>query len=400
MDKRTREEKFADIFSSDTLGLLNIEEPKKATAITSDQQLVDRFQEISDFYEANKRIPDSDSDDIREFSLASRLQAIKGDPKKVKALIAYDFYGLLGGEETKAVPIDDLIKDDPLGLLDVDDEAEGIFEMSHVKPTERIRPDYIAHRRVCKDFDLYEEAFEHIHADLSSGKRKLIPFKREDLQEGSYYVLRGVVFYMAINNSTLTEKTYESGLYRRQDGRTRCIFDNGTESTMLFRSLVKAMQHDGFSISDVISVDKVSITPEDKQCGYIYVLRSLSRNPQIRQMKNLYKIGYCSGDVTTRIRNAVNEPTYLMSDVEVVLATRCYNMDVPKLEAAIHGFFASCNQEFEVKDEHGNLHYPREWFIAPLQIIEKAIELMASNEADLYEYNPEMKMIVLKVNED
>ena len=138
---------------------------------------------------------------------------------------------------------------------------------------------------------------------------------------------------------------------------------------------------------------------DDRQCGYIYVLRSLSRNPQIRQIKNLYKIGYCSGDVTTRIKNAVNEPTYLMSEVEVVLATRCYNMNVPKLEAAIHEFFAASNQEFEVQDEHGQLHHPREWFIAPISIIERAIELMASNEAEKYTYNPTLCMIVEKTEE-
>lgn len=308
----------------------------------------------------------------------------------------YDYYNLLKCEETPSVGVDELMADDPLGLLDEPEEAGSIFTMTHVKPSERIRPDYIARRRICKDFEDYSALFDKIHDDLKSGKRHLMPFKTEDLQEGHFYVLRGVLFYMAINSAELTEKTYAGELYRRKDGRTRCIFDNGTESTMLFRSLVKAMQHDGFSINDEsVGSSTYEITEDDVQCGYIYVLRSLSRNPQIRQMRNLYKIGYCSGDVTTRIKNAVHEPTYLMSDVEVVLTARCYNLDVPYLESAVHSFFKDVNVYFEVVDDHGVTHYPKEWFQAPLKIIEEAIQLIVDRKADGYKYDPSVQMIVL-----
>lgn len=53
----------------------------------------------------------------------------------------------------------------------------------------------------------------------------------------------------------------------------------------------------------------------------------------------------------------------------------------------VHEFFAASNQEFEFQDEHVQLHHPREWFIAPISIIERAIELTASNEAEKYTYN-------------
>lgn len=399
MDPKMREERFASIFDSDTLGLLSDETEEKKHSKPEDAQLIEKFREIVDFYEVNGRIPSAESDNVQEFTLASRLEGLKADPAKVKVLKEYDLYNLLRGETVKDVPLEDMIAYDPLRLLEVDEETESIFTLSHVKPTERIRPDYIARRKVCKDFELYEGAFEHIHQDLATGKRKLIPFKTEDLEEGRYYVLRGVLLYMAINNSEMTEKTYAGEVYRRKDGRTRCIFDNGTESTMLFRSLVKAMQHDGFSISDVADdQDTKQITSEDVQCGYIYVLRSLSRNPQIRQTKNLYKIGYCSGDVTTRIKNARHEPTYLMSDVEVVSTTRCYNLDVPALEDAIHQFFGASNVEFDVRDDKGEMHHPREWFIAPLPIIEEAISLLANNKGDGCSYDPATKMIVRRVD--
>lgn len=397
MDEKTKKDKLSEIFESDLLGLLAVDEPKATPASLQDSRLIDSFQEISDFYEANQRCPEL-GDDIGEYRLASRLAAIKKDPKKVKTLLPYDYYNLLESEETKSVSVEELIRDDPLGLLDGDDEADSIYTLSHVKPSERLRPDYIAHRKVCKDFDLYEEAFQRIHDDLEHGRRRLVEFKEGDLHEGCYYVLRGVVLYLEQNLAVKQKIEYKSGAKVRREGRTRCIFDNGTESSMLYRSLGKALKLDGFCISDLIeqNVNSVSIDSSDVQNGYIYVLRSLSRAPQIRSIRNLYKIGYCSGDVTTRIKNAVHEPTYLMNDVEVVLAVRCYNLDVPYLEASIHSFFSNVNVYFEVRDDEGIMHYPKEWFTVPLNIIEEAIPLIVDKKIGSYRYDKNLQMIIQK----
>ncbi len=394
MDDQERKRKLEEIFESDSLGLLANDQEKTSLHTTQEGRLIDSFSEISEFYENHQREP-SFGDDIGEYRLASRLEAIKKDPQKVKILLPYDYYNLLKCEETKSLSVDDLIADDPLDLLGDQEETDDIFTMSHVKPSERIRPDYIARRKICKNFDEYEPMFERIHEELASGKRHMVSFKPEDLREGAFYALRGVLFFMETNSAELTEKTYAGELYRRKDGRTRCIFDNGTESTMLYRSLVKAMQHDGFSISEKNDeLSSPTITDEDRQCGYIYVLRSLSRNPQIRQMRNLYKIGYCSSDVSTRIRNAVHEPTYLMSDVEIVLTVNCYNMEVPYLEDAIHSFFREVNVHFEVSDEKGVIHYPKEWFQAPISVIEEAIRIIVDRKAENYKYDPSVQMII------
>ena len=397
MDEKTKKDKLSEIFESDLLGLLAVDEPKATPVSPQDSRLIDSFQEISDFYETNQRCPEL-GDDIGEYRLASRLVAIKKDPKKVKTLLPYDYYNLLESEETKSVSVEELISDDPLGLLDGDDETDSIYTLSHVKPSERLRPDYIAHRKVCKDFDLYEEAFQQIHDDLEHGCRRLVEFKEGDLHEGCYYVLRGVVLYLEQNLAVKQKIEYKSGAKVRREGRTRCIFDNGTESSMLYRSLGKALKLDGFCISDLIEQKEgsVSIDASDVQNGYIYVLRSLSRAPQIRSIRNLYKIGYCSCDVTTRIKNAVHEPTYLMNDVEVVLTVRCYNLDVPYLEASIHSFFSNVNVYFEVRDDEGIMHYPKEWFTVPLNIIEEAIPLIVDKKIDSYRYDKNLQMIIQK----
>lgn len=397
MDEKTKKDKLSKIFESDLLGLLTVDEPKTVPVSSQDSRLIDSFQEISDFYETNQRCPEL-GDDIGEYRLASRLAAIKKDPKKVKTLLPYDYYNLLKSEETKSVSVEELISDDPLGLLAGDDEADSIYTLSHVKPSERLRPDYIAHRKVCKDFDLYEDAFQRIHDDLKHRRRRLVEFKEGDLCEGCYYVLRGVVLYLEQNLAVKQKIEYKSGAKVRREGRTRCIFDNGTESSMLYRSLGKALKLDGFCISDLIEQNEnsVNIDSTDIQNGYIYVLRSLSRVPQIRSIRNLYKIGYCSGDVTTRIKNAVHEPTYLMNDVEVVLTVRCYNLDVPYLEASIHSFFSNVNVYFEVRDDEGIMHYPKEWFTVPLNIIEEAIPLIVDKKINSYRYDKNLQMIIQK----
>ena len=71
MDLKMREERFASIFDSDTLGLLTEEEEEKKHVKPEDAQLIEKFREIVDFYEVNGRIPSAESDNVQEFTLVS-----------------------------------------------------------------------------------------------------------------------------------------------------------------------------------------------------------------------------------------------------------------------------------------------------------------------------------------
>ena len=207
-----------------------------------------------------------------------------------------------------------------------------------------------------------------------------------------------MLVFLEKSEDELQEFVFESGSRMRFDGRIRCIFDNGTESDMLFRSLDKALQKDGFGISEIIEKNNAvpEITEEDSQNGFIYVLSILSPNPQIERIKNLYKVDYCSGNITGRIKNAKNEPTYLMSDVHVELAVRCFNLNVPNyLESTIHSFFKDVNYSFEVYDDQGNKRYPREWFVAPLEIIEETIQLIVNGKIGNYRYDTVLQQLVM-----
>ena len=113
MDEQDRKKKLSEIFENDTLGLLSIEDKRESAHTPQEERLIDSFREISEFYESHGRAPELGYD-IGEYRLASRLEAIRKDPRKVKILLPYDYYNLLKSEETKSISVEDLMSDDPL----------------------------------------------------------------------------------------------------------------------------------------------------------------------------------------------------------------------------------------------------------------------------------------------
>lgn len=392
-----------DIFNDDPLGLLNVK-AKKSSARTSDERLASSFDEINDFIEKHEREPESNPGNITEYKLYSRLKSLREDEEKMMALEPQDKYGLFDVEKKEFNSIDDIFEDDMLGIFD--DENADLFEFKHTpKPDERAAADFVAKRKPCKNFQDYEDRFNEIHSDLASGERKMIPFKYEHLKPENFYVHNGVVLYFESVDFNKSIQTFKSGVHQRPDGRTKVIFENGTESNMMYQSLYKALQSSGKSILQ--NKKKVNeqflesfndITEEDKSSGYIYVLKSLSDDPEIALTQNLYKIGYSKNPVPQRIKDAQNEPTYLMAPVELVSAYKCYNMNTQKFEQLIHNFFGASCLDVDVFDGNGRRHNPREWFIAPLDVIENAISLIVSGDLIYFKYDPATQLIHNKGN--
>ena len=139
-----------------------------------------------------------------------------------------------------------------------------------------------------------------------------------------------------------------------------------------------------------------NITNEDKEAGYIYILKSKSNDKRITSIQDLYKIGYSKIDVEERIKNAENEPTYLMAPVSIQGAWKCFNMNPQKLEQLLHNFFGNSCLELDIFDQRGKRHTPREWFIAPLEVIEQAIELIINRKIVNYKFDAENMTIIGK----
>ena len=81
------------MIADDDLGLLNVK--KKTSALTADEQLVSKFNEINYFVAQHGRVPAKDMKNISEFMLASRLEAIQTNPEQYMALADYDEHNLL-----------------------------------------------------------------------------------------------------------------------------------------------------------------------------------------------------------------------------------------------------------------------------------------------------------------
>jgi hypothetical protein len=87
----------------------------------------------------------------------------------------------------------------------------------------------------------------------------------------------------------------------------------------------------------------------------------------------LHKIGVTGGDVGKRIAHAKLDPTFLMADVEVVATYELYNINRIKLENLIYRIFDRAQLDIQIKDRFGHPVIPREWFLAPLFVIDEAV---------------------------
>lgn len=385
------------IFDNDPFGLLKVK-PKSSSTVTSEDRLVHSFDEINNFIKENNREPKPDPTNISEYKLYSTLKGLRENEEKMNALKSNDKFGLLNVNKIEINSIDDIFSDDSLGVLGDD---SGLFNFKHTpKDTERFKSDFIGKRFKCKDFDKYEHLFKDVQEDLALGKRKLVEFKLSDLKQDHYYVHNGMLFLL----EEIYEREDKSDVKdTHKDGRTRCIFENGTESNILYRTVGKNLSNNGKSVTQ--NIDKVidefdesfgGIIEDDKETGHIYVATSLSNQQEISSTENLYKIGFSTTTVEERIRNAENDPTYLMASVKIVSAWKCFNMNTQKFEQLIQRFFGKTCLDIDVYDNKGKRHRPREWFIVPLNVIEQVIVLIISGEIVNFRYDEDNQVIIEK----
>ena len=139
------------------------------------------------------------------------------------------------------------------------------------------------------------------------------------------------------------------------------------------------------------------MTEKDKVTGYIYVLRSLSKNPAISSQKNLYKIGFSTNTVEERIANAEHEPTYLMAPVEIVATYKVVNLHSQKFEDLVHQVLQAVQFHVTVIDDEGKNHEPKEWFVVPLNVVDVIIEKIMDGSIVGYAYNPDMQCLEQRI---
>jgi hypothetical protein len=377
-----------EIIEDDESGLLKL--PVKVAPATSRDRLVTAFKEICAFIEKHRRPPKANPADMAEFKLYHRLQAIIDDPAQRAELAEYDTYGVLVEPEPPAT-LDEIFASDELGVLEQSPAVE-IFTLRNV-PAEKASPDEVAERQPCPDFERFEPLFAQCHADLKEGTRKLIEFRNESqISAESFYVVRGVLAYVA----EIGEETKVRG---RRVARLRCIFENGTESNLLLQSLARSLYDNGRRVTEPNAETLARMGLEvDTPVGVIYVLRSLSTDPQVTGISNLHKIGFTKGTTQNRVADASRVTTYLNAAVEVVAEYGVPAVIASGVEATLHRFFASARLDVTYERGGETTTTADEWFSVPLPVIDEAIGLLEAGTITNYEYDSSSRVIRLRQN--
>lgn len=390
-----------DIFSEpDEFGLLVVK------TRTNGSQNLDRglsvLGEVSAFFEQTGHLPHPDAADHEEMRLGTIWEKLKQNP--TDEMLASDRLGLLVAREVpqtnwRAEPLgeqipdslDDIFDDD---ALELDEDA---VSLRHVTPSaERHLPDHRAEFVPCTDFDRYADKFEEVQSALETGDRKARPVKKWAViepVEGDFFIRNGLLAMIA-------EKSEMTARGGARDHRLRVIFSNGTESDPLMSSFRKSLNDDKASRL----IEKVGLGPLDAEweadrigvSGTIYVARSLSEDPAIKDQRNiLHKIGVTSQDVSRRIADARNDPTFLLAPVEVVATFELENLPREKVEHLLHRFFESARpSELFILDRFGKKVHPKEWFYVLPEHVSQAAKILQDGELHKFLYDVRQQAIV------
>ena len=363
-----------------------------------EERIIAGFEDIERFYEQHGHAPAHGEDrDIFERLYAVRLDKIRASEECRAVLADKDKHGLLSGEPTAVVDNLDNLDDDALlselGVLDTGEND--ITKLTYVKSRAEIKAaEEVAKRTPCLDFDTFKPLFAKVQEELASGIRLTRKFQDDaQIRQGDFFILGGQKIYVAeIGVEFIAE-------YGRPDRRLRVIYDNGTESDILMRSLQRALNKDEASrrITDPSPGPLFSdeIEERDMEAGTIYVLRSKSDHPLIKEHRDvIHKIGVTNGNIERRISNAKLDPTFLMADVEIVATYELSNINRTKLENLIHRFFEPAKLDIEIMDRFGNPVVPREWFLVPLFVIDETIEKIRDRSIVNYRYDPNLGKII------
>ena len=388
---------MSDLELLDALGV-EARPDNKAARTRREERIIAGFEEIQRFVERHGRAPEhGEYRDIFERLYALRLDQIRKQAEYGELVKDRDHQGLLDAAVMEVTgPLGDIDDAALLAELGVEVSSEhDVSNLKHVKPRVELRAaEEVATRTRCEDFDVFKPIFEAVQKELDSGVRKTRAFQDDaHVSKADLFILAGQkVYVVEVGEKFITE-------YNREDRRLRVIYDNGTESDILLRSLQRALNKDtaGRRITDP-SAGPLFAGEQDRDdlaSGTIYVLRSKSDHPVVSEHRDvLHKIGVTGGNVEKRIDNAAHDPTFLMADVEIVTTYQLFNINRTRLENVIHRVFEPARLDIQIMDRFGQPVVPREWFLVPLFAVAEAVERIKDGTIGDYQYNVEKAELV------
>lgn len=388
-----------DIFNDPAADELLIKPKKKQ--VTYDPE-VEKFKEIENWVKKhNGKEPEKTTDLSRlgERKLASRLKGIREAPERIELLKPYDKLGLLKQEDQNVSlkekvskekmsfnSLDDILNDNSI-LFDnsgftLNSKLFDTGSLNKYKKLQENKPENKSKRKAMEGFSKYKPLFEEVQKDLTSGRRHLARYENNKLQLHHFYVLNGQLLYIESIGSEFKNKTRSEA---DTDARLHVIYENGTENYPLRNGLIASLYGSrkrgvyGKAVTE--PDDKFEFSADDQVTGYVYVLKSLSNNADVKRIQEdhpLYKVGFTSGTVERRIANAENESTYLYGPVKVVAEYQVINLNPEALETALHHALTQYRLDVDIRAGNGKIIHPREWFIVDLNTINNLVSQIIS----------------------
>ncbi|WP_404469254.1 GIY-YIG nuclease family protein [Sutcliffiella horikoshii] len=368
-----------DIFSDPIFEELIAETPKKQVKRIDPE--FEKFQEIIEWIKNHDGKEPEKSRDMTERKLFSRLKGYRDKPEMIKKLAEIDELNLLDSQNRvlenpikNPESLDDILND--VTLFEKKDKVDSLLDLSRYKRTINAADKYSVRKRA-SHFERYEPLFKLVQKEIANGTRKIIPVDTEkNIIPGKFYIDNGILLYvLSVGDYYIDKNGY-------RNAKLHLIYENGTENKgILLRSFASNLfdqTRHGRMVTEVMSDVMGDTTVEERAAeylttGYIYVVKSLSSNPEISKYQNLYKIGFASGSVEKRISNAENEATYLYAPVKIVATWEVQNFSGRKLETVIHHRFEDKQLQISVPTANGKIENPKEWYIVSLDEIEANI---------------------------
>lgn len=370
---------------------------KKGGRSPREERIIAGFKEIQLFVEQHGCAPQHGEDrDIFERLYAVRLNRIRALEECQSLLALFDHQELLSSPNTvPTTQVESMDDDELLAELEGASGSTGITELRHVRSSaDKRAAEEIANREKCEDFDRFQPLFKQVESELKTGVRITRPFGRDaSITAGNFFILGGQLVYVATKGEDFQTPN------GHVDARLRVIYDNGTESNLLLRSLQRALYKDtaGRRLTDPDAGPIFSDTFEndDVESGTIYVLRSQSDHPFVAEHRELiHKIGVTGGKVETRITNAEHDATYLLADVEVIATYKLAGINRTKLESLFHRIFSPAQIDLVIYDRFGYPVRPREWFLVPLHVIDEVVQRIRDGSITDMVYDPKIARLV------
>ena len=188
--------------------------------------------------------------------------------------------------------LDDILNDPLFNLTETEQKLFNLSEPIRKGMEKKRNVEEVAQRKTCENFADYAHLFPQVHRELHEGKRHLIRYQESAIQEKVFFISDGLMGYidmLDISNRQIKTRV-------RKDGRSRVIYEDGTESNILFRTIGKNITRNGYIVTELNDGKELdallgpSITEEDIAHGWIYVLRSKSADERIASVNDLYKI--------------------------------------------------------------------------------------------------------------